>query len=279
MLRLSALLALTMCAFAANSVLNRIGVSQYGMDPMLFAVIRVAAGAAMLWVLMRRRGSVFPQIWSRRRMTGALALSAYMIGFSWAYTSLDAGLGALILFGVLQVVIFAWAVVTGQMIPPLRWLGACVAFAGLLVLLWPNDVQSVPLGGAIAMAIAGSAWAIYTLLGRGEPDALASTAVNFLLCLPLVLLTLPLSDAGSASLPGVVIALVAGSVTSGLGYALWYRILPQLPATLAGIAQLSVPVLTIIAGVLVLSEPLTTRLVLAALLVLGGIAISLPRSR
>ena len=274
MLKLSALLALTMCAFAANSILNRIGVARYGMDPMDFAATRVAAGALTLWVLVALRGRFRPRFRSWRRVAGALALGGYMIGFSWAYLTFDAGLGALILFGVLQVVIFGWAVLEGQTIPPMRWLGAVVAFVGLSVLLWPGT-QSVPVGGAIAMTIAGISWAIYTLLGRGEPDALAATATNFVLCLPLVLIVLPLSDFGTPSLPGVATALLAGAVTSGLGYALWYRILPHLPATLAGVAQLSVPVLTVIAGVVILSEPLTLRLMLAGMLVIGGIAISL----
>ena len=279
MIKIFALLALTMCAFAANSVLNRIGVARYGMDPMDFAAIRVAAGAVMLWVLVVLRGAGLPQIWSWHRVTGALALAGYMAGFSWAYLSLGAGLGALILFGVLQVVIFGWSIFKGQMIPPLRWLGASVAFAGLCILLWPSGTQHVPIGGAIAMTIAGIAWAIYTLLGRAEPDALAATAGNFLLCLPVVLVALPFSAAGSLTPNGVGTAILAGSVTSGLGYALWYRVLPQIPATLAGIAQLSVPVLTLVAGVLLLAEPLTLRLFLAGLLVLGGIGLSLPRSR
>lgn len=279
MIKIFTLLALTMCAFAANSILNRIGVAQYGMDPMDFALIRVAAGAAMLWALIGLRGRALTTLLTGPRFAGAFALAGYMIGFSWAYLSLGAGLGALILFGVLQVVIFGYGVVKHQIIPPLRWLGAGVAFAGLCVLLWPAGTQTVPLTGAIAMTIAGISWAVYTLLGRGEPDALAATAGNFLLCLPLVLLALPFSQSGAPSLPGVVTAILAGAVTSGLGYALWYVVLPQIPATLAGVAQLSVPVLTVIAGVVLLAEPLTARMALAGLLVLGGIAIALPRSR
>lgn len=277
MLKILLLVALTMCAFAANSILNRIGVGIYGMDPMDFAAIRVAAGAVTLWALVWLRGTVMPQLLSWRRIAGAVTLTGYMIGFSWAYLSLDAGLGALILFGVLQVVVFGWAVTARQTIPTRRWFGAVVAFVGLCVLLWPSGGQTVPPGGAIAMIVAGIAWAAYTLLGRTEPDALGATAANFLLCLPVVLLALPFSDIGSPGTPGIVTAILAGAVTSGLGYALWYRILPELPATLAGIAQLSVPVLTVIAGALVLTEPLTLRLVLAGLLVIGGIAISLPK--
>jgi drug/metabolite transporter (DMT)-like permease len=273
------LLVLTMCAFAANSVLNRLGIARYGMDPMDFAAIRVAAGGPMLWALVLLRETPRPPLLSARRFGGAVALTGYMVGFSWAYLSLDAGIGALILFGVIQVVIFGWSVTERQAIPPRRWLGAAVAFGGLCVLLWPTGAQALPIPGALAMTIAGVAWAGYTLLGRGEPDALGSSAANFLLCLPLVLLVLPLSDAGDLSVPGVVTAAIAGAITSGLGYALWYRILPQIAATTAGIAQLSVPVLTVAAGVVILSEPLSLRLILAGLLVLGGIGISLPKRR
>ena len=278
-IRIFVLLAVTMSAFAANSVLNRLGVARYGMDPMDFAAIRVAAGGLMLWVLVGLRGMARPPLWSGRRIGGTVCLAGYMVGFSWAYLSLDAGIGALILFGVIQVVIFGWSVAAGQAVPSRRWLGAVVAFGGLCVLLWPSGAQALPWGGATAMIIAGIAWAGYTLLGRGEPDALGASAANFLLCLPLVLLALPLSDAGQLSIAGVVTATIAGAVTSGLGYALWYHILPQIATTLAGIAQLSVPVLTVAAGALLLAEPVTARLIVAGMLVLGGIAIALPARR
>ncbi len=279
MFKISLLLALTMAAFAANSVLNRLGVARYGMDPMDFAAIRVAAGGLMLWALVMLRGAARPPLLSARRIGGAVALTGYMVGFSWAYLSLDAGIGALILFGVIQVAIFGWSVAERQVILPRRWLGAAVAFGGLCVLLWPTGAQALPLGGALAMTVAGIAWASYTLLGRGEPDALGSSAANFLLCLPLVLLALPFSNAGHVSAPGVVTAAIAGAITSGLGYALWYRILPQIASTTAGVAQLSVPVLTVAAGVLLLAEPLSARLIVAGVLVLGGIAIALPARR
>lgn len=269
------LVTLTMTAFASNSLLNRLGVSNYGMDPMVFAVIRTAAGAAMLAALVLLRGQGGLSLMTRKRAAGALALAVYMIGFSWSYLTLGAGLGALILFGVLQVVMFGWAVIEGQAISPLKWCGGAIAMAGLVILLWPGGATAVPFAGAVAMLAAGVAWAAYTLLGRGEPDALAATAGNFILCLPLVALLLVVADAGTITMPGVLTALVAGAITSGLGYALWYRCLPQLATVTASVAQLSVPVIAVGAGVLLLSEPLTARLVLAGVLVLGGIGISL----
>lgn len=273
------LVALTMTAFAANSVLNRIGVATYGMDPMAFAVIRTAAGAVMLaaMVLARRQGGL--SLWNRKRAAGAVALAVYMLGFSWSYLTLGAGLGALILFGILQVVMFGWAVVEGQRIPMIRWAGAGVAMVGLVVLLWPGGNAAVPFAGALAMVLAGVAWAIYTLLGRGEPDALGATAGNFILCFPLVVGALAFADLGGLSIPGVITAIIAGAVTSGMGYACWYRCVPQLATSTAAVAQLSVPVIAVAAGVVLLAEPLTSRLIIAGILVLGGIAISLKPSR
>lgn len=274
-MRLFTLVALTMCAFAANSILNRIGVALQGMDPMDFATIRTGAGAAMLWVLVMARKAPRPEVFTARRCAGALALAIYMVGFSWAYITLDAGLGALILFGVLQIVVFGWAVIEGSTIPLLRWLGAAIALIGLCVLLWPSGDITVPISGAISMITAGIAWAAYTLLGRAEADPLGATASNFLLCLPLVAMVMLGTGVSDMPAPAILTAVAAGAVTSGLGYALWYRTLPALPTTIAGIAQLSVPVIAVTAGVLFLGEPLTPRLIAAGALVLGGIAVSL----
>jgi len=278
-MKLFALVAVTMCAFAANSVLNRIGVALQGMDPLDFATVRTAAGAAMLWGLVSMRRAPRPPVLNAKRFAGAAALAVYMIGFSWAYITLDAGLGALILFGVLQIVVFGWAVIEGGAIPLLRWIGAGIALTGLCVLLWPTGDATVPLVGALSMTIAGVAWAAYTLLGRAEADPLGATAGNFLLCLPLVALAMIGAGIGEMPIGGIITAIIAGAITSGVGYAMWYRALPSLPTTVAGIAQLSVPVIAVTAGVVFLSEPLTLRLIIAGALVLGGIAVSLTARR
>ena len=278
-MKLFAFIALTMCFFASNSILNRIGVAQQGMDPLDFATVRTAAGAAMLWLLIAMRKAPRPPVLTPKRMAGAAALAIYMVGFSWAYITLDAGLGALILFGVLQIVVFTWAVIEGGKIPLLRWIGAGIALTGLCVLLWPSGDAAVPLGGAISMTIAGIAWAAYTLLGRTEVDPLGATAGNFLLCFPLVAAAMIWVGIGTMPLDGIITAMIAGAITPGVGYAMWYRALPSLPTTIAGIAQLSVPVIAVTAGVLFLSEPLTMRLLIAGTLVLGGIAVSLTARR
>ena len=274
-MQLFLLVALTMTAFASNSILNRVGIANYGMDPMDFAAIRVIAGAVMLWVLVLGRNADRPTVLVLKRIAGAVTLAIYMIGFSWAYISLDAGLGALILFGVLQIVIFGWAVWERQSIPVQRWIGAGISLAGLCVLLWPTGQAAVPIVGALSMIAAAIGWAAYTLLGRAEADALGATAGNFLLCVPLTGLAMIVAGGGAFSVMGVLTAIVAGAITSGLGYALWYRVLPSLQTTVAGVAQLSVPVIAVTAGVILLGEPLSIRLLVAGGLVLGGIALSL----
>ena len=272
-MKLFFLVAVTMTAFAANSVLNRVGVATFGMDPFVFAVIRVAAGATMLAVLVTLRGQS-PFVDLPNRWRGALALTVYMIGFSWAYLSLGAGLGALILFGILQMMMFGWAVFKRQPVPVMRWVGAAFALVGLAVLLWPSGPAMVPFAGTLAMIAATAGWAAYTILGQGVRDPLAVSTGNFILCLPLVALSLLLASGGVLSVGGVAAAIVAGAVTSGMGYALWYRVLPELPTTVAAVAQLSVPVIAVLAGVIFLAEPVSVRLIAAGVLVLGGIAVS-----
>ena len=271
-MRLALLTTLTMIAFAANSVLNRMAVDSGAIDPSSFAMIRVLAGAIALGMFLTVRGGGFP-IAARGRLLGAASLSAYMIGFSLAYVSLDAGIGALILFGTVQVVMFGWSALRGAA-PTRRQLGgAGVAFAGLILALWPRDGTGGDLAGALLMVVAGVGWAIYTLAGRGSTDPLASTAANFVVALPMLLVLLV--GAGLHSAPsGIALAIASGALTSGLGYALWYRVLPQLRGQTAAVVQLSVPIIAIAAGALLLGEAVTLAVVLAAVLVLGGIALT-----
>ena len=272
-LTLGLLVALTMAAFAANSVLTRYAVSLQGMAPLTFAVLRTTAGAAVLMALARPRLSLAPT-----RLAGAATLATYMIGFSWAYGALDAGLGALILFGCVQLGMFGWTALCGTAIPRRSWAGSAIALGGLALLLWPSGAVAVPLLPALSMIAAGLGWAAYTLLGRGSTDPLATSALNFALCLPLVAAALMQSGTiGPLTPPALAAALASGAVTSGLGYALWYRLLPRLATTTAATAQLSVPLIAVAGGALLLSEPLTLRLGLSAALVLGGIALSLRR--
>ncbi len=266
------LTALAMCAFAANSILNRVAVDHGWITAQGFATIRVAAGAGMLLVLalaQRQRLSFL----GARRWGGAVSLAVYMIGFSLAYQSLDAGAGALILFGATQVAMFAIACLLPNPPAPRQIAGAGVAFLGLAWVLWPGANATVPLSGAALMVCAGLGWAVYTLLGRAEPQALAGTAANFILALPLTA-AVPLIQGASlqGNWAGVTLAVISGAVTSGLGYALWYRILPRLSSATAATVMLSVPVIALLAGVVLLNEAASPRLLVGTLVVLGGIA-------
>jgi drug/metabolite transporter (DMT)-like permease len=280
-MRLALLTSIAMLAFAANSILNRLGVAGAGMDPMAFAAVRVLAGAAMLWLLLRLRrpGTVSEP---KGRLAGVIGLSAYLIGFSLAYVGLQAGLGALILFGCVQITMFAGALWSAEPVPTRRWIGAGLAFAGLAFLLSPG-VGAPSLPHAALMAIAGLGWGIYSLAGRGQADALAATAANFLATAPVVLLiagALHLLGPGLAMPPeGVALAILSGAVTSGLGYALWYSVLPGLGASRAAVAQLSVPVITALIGTALLGEAISLRFAVCALLVLGGVALALLRPK
>jgi drug/metabolite transporter (DMT)-like permease len=273
-MRLFLLTALTMLAFAANSVLNRWAVGPGHIGAVEFAMVRLLAGAATLAVLVlwQRGGLAWPGM--QGRVAGVLGLSAYLIGFSLAYRGLDAGTGALVLFGTVQVTMFAGALISREVVPGRRWAGAALALAGLALIAAPGATGLLPL---VLMAVAGLGWGVYSLAGRGATDPLAATAWNFLLSVPLVL---PLGLAAGVASPdpvGVVLAVVSGAVTSGLGYALWYQVLPRLGAARAAVAQLSVPVIAALGGAAILAELPGLRFWMAAGLVLGGVALaSLP---
>lgn len=276
-MRLILLTTVTMIAFAANSVLNRMALADGAIGPASFALIRLAAGALTLIGLGLITGRGFP-LRRMARVGPALALAVYMLGFSFAYIRLDAGLGALLLFAGVQVTMFAGAFLLGDAMPVRRILGAVIAFAGLVVLLWPTGPAAAPLVSCLFMLAAAVGWGLYSLWGRGVSDPLSATSVNFVLALPVaavVFLTLP----DGAQTRGIVLAVISGAVTSGLGYALWYAILPSLGPSRAAVAQLTAPVIAVLGGMALLGEALSLRVLLAALLVLGGVAFSLIPSR
>ena len=273
-MRLFLLTALTMLAFAANSVLNRWAVGPGHIGAVEFAVIRLLAGAAMLaaLVLWQRGGLAWPG--RKGRVAGVVGLSAYLIGFSLAYRGLDAGTGALVLFGTVQVTMFAGALIAREVVPARRWAGAGLALGGLAIIAAPGAAGLVPLA---LMVGAGLGWGIYSLAGRGAVDPLAATAWNFLLSVPLVVPFGLMAGVETPDLVGVALALVSGAVTSGLGYALWYAVLPRLGAARAAVAQLTVPVIAALGGAVLLAEVPGLRFWLASALVLGGVALaSLP---
>ncbi len=275
-MRLFLLTSLTMLAFAANSVLNRLALAEDLIGPSGFALVRVLSGAVVLAALVWWRHAR-PVDLSEVKVSSVAALSVYILGFTYAYINLDAGIGALILFGVVQVTMFAGALVSGERVTARRWAGAVVAFAGLVYLLAPS-AEAPDLASAALMAAAGVGWGYYSLYGKHVAKPLQATAGNFLLSAPLALLAwFFITDTHAASLMGVVLAILSGAVTSGLGYALWYSLLPRLETAQAAIAQLTVPVIAMAGGILFLSEALSLQFILASLLILGGVGISIRR--
>jgi drug/metabolite transporter (DMT)-like permease len=265
-MRLLALTALVMVAFAANSLLNRAAVGSGSITPMGFALVRVIAGALVLAALARARPG-------RAALVPALWLTLYLVGFSLAYLALDAGVGALILFAGVQVTMLAGALASGEAVPKRRLAGGGVALAGLAALLWPGSGAVPGVAPALWMALAALGWGLYSLAGRGASAPLRATAANFLLAVPMVgLAALPFGFQATGA--GILLAVIAGAITSGLGYALWYAVLPGLGATRAAVAQLTVPVIAVAGGALFLGERLTPAATLAGAVVLLGVALA-----
>jgi drug/metabolite transporter (DMT)-like permease len=272
--RTAALTALAMLAFALNSLLCRAALATFQADAASFTLIRLASGAIALVLIVRVRGaSVEPTrgVWS-----GALALFGYALLFSLAYLRITAGTGALLMFAAVQLTMIGFGLARGEAPRAFEWLGLGVSLAGLVVLTLPGLSRPDPLGAA-SMVGAGAAWGLYSLRGRGAHDPVAVNAASFVRA---SLFGLPAAAAfvavGAARLSplGSALAIVSGAVTSGLGYAVWYAALRGLAATSAAVVQLSVPPLAAGLGVLLLGERISPRLVLASLLILGGIALA-----
>jgi len=272
------LTTLAMLAFAGNSLLCRVALRDTGIDPTSFSALRLLAGALVLGLLLRlRRGpSTVTGDWR-----GAVALFVYAAAFSYAYVNLDAGTGALLLFASVQLSMIAWGLFKGERLSPMQTLGSALALAGLVGLLLPGASTTPAIAASLLMILSGIAWGAYSLLGRGSSDPLAATAGSFIRAMPIAaVLCLAAFPSLAWDRPGVIYALLSGGLTSGVGYAIWYAVLPRLAATQAASIQLSVPLLTALAGSLLLSEPLTGRLLVAGLTILGGIVlVLLARSR
>ena len=265
-----------MVAFAGNSILCRLALRDGAIDPASFTSIRLAAGALALLAILfvsRPRASL--------RASGswpsALALFVYAICFSYAYISLSAGMGALILFGFVQATMIAIGLAQGDRPGLMAWFGWSIAFGGLVWLVLPG-VEAPQPGGALLMAAAGIAWGIYSIRGKSEADALAATTSNFVLSIGFVAALTALTVAASDISPrGVAFAIASGALTSGVGYVIWYAALDHLTAMQAALVQLSVPALATAGGVALLGEPLSVRLLVSSALVLGGISVALIR--
>jgi len=272
-LRLSTLTVLALLAFAGNSLLCRAALRHGGIDAASFTTIRILSGAIVLYLLVRLRGLRGEVPTGHGSWLSALALFAYAAGFSFAYVRLPTATGALLLFGAVQATMIGHGLWRGEHLGVAQKTGALIAFAGLVGLLLPG-LSAPPLGSACLMLAAGAAWGVYSVRGQSAGDPLRVTAGNFLRAIPLsVGLSVCLLGTVSADSVGVIAALASGALASGLGYAIWYTVLPSLRSTSAAVVQLGAPVLAGIGGIAWLGEPATIRFVLPALAVLGGIAL------
>ncbi|CAB3864793.1 DMT family transporter [Achromobacter animicus] len=277
-LRLFALTLSAMLAFAGNSLLCRLALKQTAIDPTTFVVIRVMSGALMLWLVLalRRQSERLEGSWA-----GALALLANALAFSFAYTHIPAGTGALLLFGAIQISMILYGLTIGERLAPLQCVGMALAIAGLVALMLPGT-DAPPVFYGFLMILSGVAWSIYSLLGRGARNPVAATAGNFIRAAPVALALLLAQFVMShirLDAAGAAYAVASGAVTSGLGYILWYAALKQLNVTRAATVQLSVPVLAALGGTLFLNEPLTVLLVAASALVLAGVSLVILNKR
>jgi len=269
--RTISLTIVAMLAFAANSVLCRLALAQGSIDPTSFTLVRVGSGVVTLWLILAFTGRASLMYGSWR---AAFALFAYAAAFSFAYITLSAGAGSLLLFGAVQATMVTTSLVRGERLTAPQWFGFAVALVGLAVLLIPG-AAAPPIGGALLMLAAGIAWGAYSLLGRGAVDPLAATAGNFLRALPMAAILLGLAAMFGTKLDqsGLVYAIMSGAVASGLGYTIWYAALPGLSQAQGASVQLSVPAITALAGTIALGEAITFRLSLSSVAILGGIAL------
>ena len=279
-LRTALLTFFAMLAFASNSLLCRVALRDTAIDAASFTAIRLVSGALMLALLLRTRG-VRPTAGGSWPM--AAMLFAYAVFFSFAYRDLTAATGALLLFGAVQLTMMGYGLWTGERIRGLSLAGLVIALGGLLGLLLPGLASPPPLAAALMLG-AGAAWGVYSLLGRRAGDPTAATAGNFLRTVPfaaLLLLAALAAKGGPETVDrmGAFYAVLSGAVTSGLGYVLWYAALPGLRATSAATIQLSVPAIAAIGGAVLLAEPITTRLLLSSVAILGGIALTIYRKK
>lgn len=279
--RVFILTVVTMTAFAGNSLLCRLALKQTSIDAASFTFTRIISGAIMLWLIVefRRRlmrHSSLPQAGS---WPSALALFAYAAAFSFAYISLSAGTGALLLFGAVQATMIIWGLRQGEQLRARQWVGLAFALGGLVALLFPG-LSAPPLVGSILMLGAGIAWGIYSLRGQASGDPISETAGNFLRAVPLAaVLSVAFLPWASLDRAGIGFAILSGAIASGVGYAIWYTALPGLRAASAATVQLSVPVLAAAGGILFLGESITLRLLFASVAVLGGIALVVIQKR
>ena len=272
MIKVTFLTVLSLLAFAGNSVLCRLALSDDVIDPASFTSIRLLSGILFLLLLVSIKTKTRLGAESGSWLSSWF-LFLYAIAFSYSYVTLDTGTGALILFGSVQVTMIVSGLLKGAKLLAIEWAGLCCAFGGLCALLLPGG-SAPSLLGFVLMVLSGIAWGCYTLAGKGSKAPLLDTASNFLRTLPFIaLVTLLTFDAAQLSSHGIVLAIVSGAITSGLGYAVWYSVLPALTVTKAAVVQLTVPIIAAFGGVLFSNEVITIQLMISSILVLGGVLV------
>ena len=267
------LTSIALLAFAGNSILCRVALKDTDIDPASFSSIRILSGALVLTLILwiQPRKAVKPTL-NKHSVLSAISLFIYATAFAFAYIGLSAATGALLLFGAVQLTMIAYAIWSGERLSLIQMFGLALACVGVAVLLLPSS--TVPqLQQAIVMMIAGIAWGAYSILGKFANDATKTATDSFVLAIPLtLLLSLTLVEQAQLDAQGVIYAICSGAITSGLGYAIWYQVLPKLKSTVAATAQLSVPAITAIGGALFIGEAITLELILVTLTILSGIA-------
>lgn len=263
---------LALMAFAANSVLCRLALGEDSIDASSFTVIRLLSGAVVLYLLILLNNSKTASD-AKGSWSASLMLFLYAITFSYAYVTLETGTGALILFASVQISMILLSVLSGNRLHTTEWLGIVISCIGFVYLVLPA-VTTPSLTGFLLMTSAGIAWGVYSLKGRGTQNPVFDTAYNFIRTIPfiIVLSIFTLHDA-QATTRGILLAVMSGAIASGIGYAIWYRALTGLSATQAAVVQLLVPVIAAFGGVIFVSEAITLRLAISAIMILGGISI------
>jgi drug/metabolite transporter (DMT)-like permease len=265
----------TLIAFAANSFLCRMALGGHLIDPVSFTTVRLLSGAMALMAISRLFGESKRPPSSKGSWVSGLALFAYAAAFSLAYVSLSTGTGALILFGSVQLTMLGAAIKAGEHIGPVQWAGSIVAIGGLFYLVLPG-ISAPDHLGALLMGVSGAAWGVYSIRGKSVSAPVAMTTGNFSRSAPMAMIASAVSfRAAHMEASGILMALISGVVTSGLGYVLWYKAIRSLSTTQASVVQLVVPVLAAFGGVVFLSEKVSSRLIAASVLILGGVALSI----
>ena len=275
--RLVFFVILTMSAFAANSLLARVAIANQEIGPSYFSLIRLISGSIILIILVFFRFGLYPVINIKPNLQGVIGLSLYMVGFHYAYIFLEAGIGSIILFGGVQVVMFTSSILTKQRPTLFNWIGMIAAMIGIILLFFPFHLNSSqPMNGIILMLMAALGWGIYSVSGTKSKNPLTTTMSNFIFTIPIVMISFVIYPENiNLTYFGIFLAICSGAVMSGLGYSLWYTILPYLEKTIAALVQLLVPVIALALSISFLDEKLTYLSFLSSILIVFGVFVGI----